>query len=197
MREGGDMESSLYYGNSMFRVFTPGDKLLLRRIPFEDLRVGDIVAVEAKPTSYVHRVIEIGEGGAVTQGDNNASPDEALVTPSSEWRLVVEYSDRHGRVHPVAGGEDGMRAFRRHQRRRHFRCILSRCASWIWPLAFWRLPAGRVVEFQGRRVAYFRNIPVASLEANGRIHYFSWLKHLLFKVRVPAPKDVNSQKRTF
>ena len=70
------MPSAVYYGCSMYRVFTPGEKLFLSEVEFDSLQAGDIIAIR-KPgeKQYVHRVIEKNAQYAVTMGDNNPTAD--------------------------------------------------------------------------------------------------------------------------
>ena len=71
------MESPVYYGSSMYRVFTPGERLELEEVGFDDLQVGDVVVVNVPgQKQYVHRIIEKKSGVAVTMGDNNADIDD-------------------------------------------------------------------------------------------------------------------------
>jgi signal peptidase len=56
---------------------------LLKQVPYKDIKVGDIISYRS--ASYdlpvLHRVIEIGEDGFTTKGDNVKIPDAETITP--------------------------------------------------------------------------------------------------------------------
>jgi len=94
-----------FTGWSMAPALRPGDTLLCLKIPFENLRVGDIVAhynpIYLDHPLVAHRVVETADGKIRTKGDNNPSPDKyyldnewyvgkvigVLFTSSKTWRL--------------------------------------------------------------------------------------------------------------
>jgi signal peptidase I len=94
-----------FEGWSMGPSLRPGDTLLCLKIPFENLKVGDIVAhynpIYPDHPLVVHRVIEVSGGRIRTKGDNNPDPDRynidnslyvgkvigVLFTSSKTWRL--------------------------------------------------------------------------------------------------------------
>lgn len=72
---------------SMEPVYSPGDLVVVKPAPVEDIRVGDILTYQLNsgdPTRVTHRVISrsvssSGEVLFITQGDANAAPDEKPV----------------------------------------------------------------------------------------------------------------------
>ncbi|MBO4412702.1 MAG: signal peptidase I [Clostridia bacterium] len=69
-------------GGSMEPTFKRGDVILIKKIPQEQIKVGDILTYQlSKNDKYcTHRIIEIDENGNFkTQGDANDSPDPAIV----------------------------------------------------------------------------------------------------------------------
>jgi hypothetical protein len=61
---------------------------------------------DGEPTDVVHRVVAIRPGGLVTQGDNNARPDDGLVTQEVLLGRVT-HLERGGRVRRVWPGRRG------------------------------------------------------------------------------------------
>jgi signal peptidase len=94
-----------FTGWSMGPALRPGDTLLCSKVPFENLKVGDIVAhydpIHPDHPLVVHRVVEVAEGKVRTKGDNNPNPDKyyfdnswyvgkvigVLFTSSKTWGL--------------------------------------------------------------------------------------------------------------
>lgn len=72
---------------SMEPVYSPGDLVVVKPTPAEDIRVGEILAYQlnsGEPTRVTHRVISrsvssSGETLFTTQGDANSAPDEKPV----------------------------------------------------------------------------------------------------------------------
>jgi len=84
-------------GTSMAPALRTGDTVLWVKVPFENLRVGDIIIYRHTVTVgenrgqtfiVIHRVINIIEDGAFTKGDNMASSDAYKVTPGDLMGLV-------------------------------------------------------------------------------------------------------------
>jgi len=74
-------------GESMSPAIERGDLLLVMRP--DHVELGDIVVFEADGSVVTHRVVAIGDdGGYVTQGDANPSPDR---WGPGEIRIVGEY----------------------------------------------------------------------------------------------------------
>ena len=183
---------AFYKGNSMRGVFVPGERLFLEDAPFYSLRTGDVVAVFDRDPFYVHRVVEISPGRAVTMGDNNDRPDAAPVTLESRFKRVVRAQALNGAVREIPGGEPGMARFRRRQRIR----LVLRCASALLipfkPLKFLRIPATSETRFRTGAVQWScAGIPVAARSPSGRFQYLHWSKRLFFRVPAqfnPAPE---------
>ena len=55
-----------------------GDIAVIRNIPFEKLKVGDVIVyVVPGKEPIIHRVVEINSEGLITKGDNNGAIDQA------------------------------------------------------------------------------------------------------------------------
>ena len=176
-------KEAIYTGNSMRGMFVPGEKLRLVPVPFKTLRPGDVVAVFDRSPHYVHRIIESNAEYAVTMGDNNDRPDVRKLTPDGHFLLVSEAVSADGSVRCVARGEDGMKQFRRRQRKRMF----FRMAGWpvriLKPLKFLRIPARRETKFRDGTTQWsFCGIPVAARSPNGRTMYQHGWKRLFFRI---------------
>ena len=128
-------KEALYTGDSMHGVFAAGETLRLVPAAFETLRAGDVVAAFDRTPPCVHRIVEINAECAVTMGDNNDRPDDRKLNPDGHFLLVSEAVSPDGTVRRVAGGEAGMRQFRRQQRKRK---------------------SGRLQRFERRRFRNFR-----------------------------------------
>jgi signal peptidase I len=114
-------ELRIYHGRSMGATFRGGDFLILETVPFDRIRVGDVVvfwrAEEDKAEGpeglvIVHRVRALQPGGLLTQGDANPGPDDGLL---EESRLIgrvraYERARRGGIVarHKVWNGRAGL-----------------------------------------------------------------------------------------
>ena len=114
----------LYRGNSMRRVFRPGDRLRTTAIPLRDFRRGDIAVFFPKGTEQpgiVHRVIGFEGDALVTMGDNNAAPDRRRVTAADRPEKVVAGTRWEGAAFAVRNGRSGMAQFRLNRLRRAVR----------------------------------------------------------------------------
>jgi len=121
-------DRALFAGWSMRRVFTPGDVLVLREIPFADFRRGDIVAYgQGDRPGVVHRLIRREDDKLILQGDNNDAPDARTVTAEDSPRLVIGRIPSGSRkVRLVARGQRGMIQFRCNRLRRFCRKATAR-----------------------------------------------------------------------
>lgn len=178
------MESPVYYGNSMFRVFTPGERLVLQTIPFEELQTGDIITVNIPgKKQYVHRVIRKSNGLAVTMGDNNPAEDDSPVTARTDFQLVTAAVSPQNGTRPIARGRAGMREFRRNRLRRRGRIAAKKLLRGVEFLFFWRKTLHEQKVF-GQEICYYRHSrPVARKTADGRVIYARWQD--FFKYRLP------------
>jgi len=178
------MRRIFYRGNSMTRVFRPGDELLAEAVAAAECRPGDVIVfLGSAGGQVVHRVIAATPAGLQTMGDNNDRPDPGL-RQEGDTLLLVRAFLRRGRRHPLARGAAGMRAFRRHRFRRACRRLGGKVLrALLLPLGGWRLRLldatsahrfGEVVhrEWHGRVVA--RCYP------DGKIRYTRWYWRLLF-----------------
>lgn len=99
----------IYHGHSMGATFRGGDFLILETVPFEQIRVGDVVVFwgakedqsgHPEDLVIVHRVRERQPGGLLTQGDANPAPDRDLLDAARLIGRVKAYERawRGGRV---------------------------------------------------------------------------------------------------
>lgn len=65
-------------GASMEPVLHDGDAVLVRQVPFDELRTGDIIVFCRNDELVVHEIIELGESSAITKGAANPVPDEPV-----------------------------------------------------------------------------------------------------------------------
>jgi len=182
-------KEAVYSGDSMRGMFVPGETLRLAAAPFESLRKGDVVAIFDRTPHRVHRIVEIDAECAVTMGDNNDRPDVAKLTPAGRFRLVTEAVSADGTVRQVAGGDAGMRRFRRRQRKRRLLHVAVLLVRPLRPLKHLRIPARRETRFRDGTTQWsFCGIPVAARSPKGRTMYLQGWKRLFF--RIPAASGV-------
>jgi signal peptidase I len=89
-------------GSSMRPTFSGECRLVVVRVPFDDIKVGevdgDIVATRLNGVNVVHRAVgRLPDGSLVTQGDNNPGPD-AIVTTERNYVGVVRGFEDPGAV---------------------------------------------------------------------------------------------------
>lgn len=68
-------------GLSMFPVIRPKQEVLIKPYPFEELKVGQIIAFQRKTHIVVHRIVQVDEtyhNEVVCQGDANWHQDEPV-----------------------------------------------------------------------------------------------------------------------
>ena len=172
----------LYIGNSMYGVFVTGEKLETERVPFENLRVGDVTVILSAERPYVHRIVEIRQDGIVTMGDNNPVPDKILLTPDMKFERVCAAISLGGKRRTVANGKAGMRLFRINRFKRKIRTVSSRLWQVAERFAFWRIHAAGTVVFGSETHYYCGKIIVGRKSADGKIYYHRKWKKLLFKI---------------
>jgi hypothetical protein len=183
-------DRTFYTGYSMRGMFVPGEMLRLAETTFDRLRPGDVVAILDRTPHVVHRIVEKSAVYAITMGDNNARPDAWKLTPRSSFRIVTDAVSADGTVRAVAGGTDGMKQFRRQQRKRKLRRFAGWLVRPLKPLKFLRIPARRVEQFRDGTVQWsFGGIPVAARGPSGRTVYLHWTKRLFFRVQEPEEQD--------
>ena len=186
-------DKAVYTGNSMRGMFVPGEMLALSGTAFETLRTGDVVVMFDRAPHVVHRIVEKNADSAVTMGDNNDQPDAKLLARGVPFRLVTGVISADGTVRSVAGGEAGMRQFRRQQRKRKLRRFAGLLVRPLKPLKFLRVPARRETRFRDGTVQWsFAGIPVAARTPSGRFMYLHWSKRLFFRVASTAPCGARS-----
>jgi len=88
----GDSDFILLFGESMLPTIQSGSLVIVKSLPSYDN--GDIVAFfNSGGINVVHRIIEVTEGGYVTQGDNNSFKDAPIVHEVIKGKvaLVIPY----------------------------------------------------------------------------------------------------------
>ena len=179
----GEVSTAYYTGNSMRGMFRDGDLLDLRAEPFESLMTGDIVAVFDREPYYVHRVVRRTADRMVTQGDNNLTADKLELSPESSFRLVVCRHTTDGQTMDVARGADGMKQFRRQQRKCRLFAVFVRVLSVFRPLKGLRIPAREASRFRDGSVQWsWHGIPVAVRRNSGQVVYLKWSRRMVFRV---------------
>jgi signal peptidase I len=81
---------------SMQPALSPGDLVVVRPMPADDIRVGDVITfqpVSDDPTLVTHRVVGVtlgsaGVAGFTTQGDDNNAADAPIVADQVKGRVV-------------------------------------------------------------------------------------------------------------
>ncbi len=144
-----------YSGESMSGVFRPGDELLCRSLPYNELRIGDVIVFSAESGKLiVHRVIRFSDSGdPVTMGDNNPTPDRKGPGKLPEYRLVTGFR-RRDLLCSVRNGRAGMTQFYRNRLRRTI------------------LHNGRFLEYMVPRRLRIRSLKQTVF---GKSVHFSWL----------------------
>jgi signal peptidase len=84
---------TLVAGVSMEPTLETGDVVITRKIPTEDIKVGDIIHYRSENGSVLHRVVDIQTGTRglvfVTRGDNNNVNDDPVLASQVEGEVVV------------------------------------------------------------------------------------------------------------
>jgi len=175
----------IYRGESMLRVFVPGDILQVEKIAAAQAEPGDIIAFDTPRGSVtVHRVIARDkDGGLVTMGDNNPVPDFSPVDPGAAVLRVVEVRRGDGREEPVTRGKAGMAEFRRNRRRRWWTGELPRYMAGVcrrlWPF---KKTLRAPVRFGTEEVFYVNATPVARRSADGQVRWNSPWYRVIYKI---------------
>jgi len=93
-------------GISMFPTLRVGDSLNVIAYGNRKIYPGDVVLFRGYGHDVVHRVIAVNPDGIITQGDNNAGPDEPIL---SESIIGCVISIRRGnRTLKIHGGKRGL-----------------------------------------------------------------------------------------
>jgi signal peptidase len=84
---------SLISGNSMNPTYYPGDVVITRTIPPEEIQVGDIIRFRRESIDVVHRVKAIQEDASglvfTTRGDNNNVDDEPVTVDRYAGKVIL------------------------------------------------------------------------------------------------------------
>lgn len=183
--EAPDENRRIYRGESMLRVFVPGDLLRVEKLTAAQIEIGDIIVFDTpRGTVTVHRVIErLGDGKLRTMGDNNPRPDPNTVAPDAVVMRVVSVRRTDGREEPVTRGKTGLAEFRRNRRRRWWTGELPRYMAGIcrrlWPF---KRKLETPVRFGDEEVFYVGDTPVARREASGRVRWASPWYRVKYKI---------------
>ncbi len=170
----------IYDLTSMLRVFTPGDALVLKSVPFAALRVGDVIAFHPNGggvPGVVHRIISRTDKTLHTMGDNNAGPDAVPVTALAMPQLVVTKVSRGNERQEIPGGADGRRQFRLNRVRRWLRITAGKIVRPLFLLMFWRI---ELEKNQNGEYFYKRRL-IAETYGNNVIFLSIWSK-LRFRI---------------
>jgi signal peptidase len=125
---------------SMRPTFSPGDLILVRPQPLDDVRVGQVLSFRVPVGAHqvqTHRVIELVRGGAHpivrTQGDANTRPDPYTAELHGEivWRQTA--------VIPYAGY--AIHTLRRPELRRPATVVAPVLIALLMLLDLWRKPS--------------------------------------------------------
>lgn len=156
-----------YCGNSMRRVFRPGDVLVLATVPFERLRCGDVICFRnTAGKQIVHRIVGWRPDGAVTQGDNNDCVDAEPVAAENYFGRVEAFQ-RGRRRRRMRNGPAGMRQFHWNRCRRRCRLTLAGWKRRWWgtaaPFGWLKCSFRPLVcrKFGEDALLFWREIPVA------------------------------------
>ena len=175
----------IYRGDSMRRVFVPGDLLRVEKLTAAETEIGDIIVFDTpRGTVAVHRVIARTRDGKLrTMGDNNPVPDFAPIEPNTPVMRVVAVRRNDGREEPVSRGGNGMAEFRRNRRLRWWKSELPRYMAGVcrllWPF---KRRLGAPVRFGDEEVFYVGNAPVARRDASGRVRWTSPWYRVIYKI---------------
>ena len=159
---GGDWR--IYRGNSMLRVFAPGDLLQLEPLAAAQAEPGDVIAFDAPHgVAVVHRLIGRAPDGRLrTMGDNNPLPDAGTIPPDAAVFRVVAIREADGTLRPVARGAAGLAEFRRNRRNRWWHAELPRMLAGICRrLWCFKRTLNDPVRFGDEEIFYAGRTPVA------------------------------------
>ncbi len=173
-----------YTMNSMRRVFTPGDALILQEQPFSEFQRGDIAVFYPdgeENSGIVHRVIASSAGELTTMGDNNPAPDRRKVTADDLPRLVTAKIRPDGTRFEVPRGKAGMRQFRINRFRYWNFRIFSMVVHKLQPLLFFRKAPTGEYRFDTTTQYYYKRRLIAKKE-NGAVEYLPFWNVLFYKL---------------
>lgn len=172
----------IYRGNSMLRVFSPGDLLIVEPIPAGKAGKGDVVCFDPPNGRHtVHRVVgRRADGGIITMGDNNSRPDRCTLPPDAAIGIVRAVRKVSGRKVAIRGGFVGMTTFRINRLRR-FGARLSRLsAGALRRVNLFRIRLGAPVRFGDEEIFFFRGTPVARRKRDAKEEWLSpWFRAFL------------------
>lgn len=65
-------------GYSMFPYLNPGNKVIIKQVNFDEIKVGDIIAFKSNNLSVLHRVIKKNNNHIFCKGDFMLLPDNKI-----------------------------------------------------------------------------------------------------------------------
>lgn len=175
----------LYWGNSMGRVFRPGDELHYETVDFSELNCGDIVVFHSadRRQQVVHRLIRIYGKRGITMGEANPRPDRSVLKEEVLVGRVTGFR-RGAHCYPVRNGSAGRWLFRCN---RGLLGLENGMAFLFRPLCSSKLDCLRIpLQHQGvfsGSVHYGRCGRVIAEEQDGQIRFRRRLFRLIFTVR--------------
>lgn len=174
----------IYRGNSMYRIFAPGDLLLTEPLSAGEVRRGDVICFDhPKGMPTVHRVVgRTGGGEAITMGDNNPRPDALPLPPGHAVLRVRAVRKPSGAEIPVRGGARGMLTFRLNRMRRAGARLSAMAAGALRRINPFRLSLNYPVRFGEEEIFFFHNRAVAKRIPNRNVTWLSPWFRALFKI---------------
>ena len=174
----------IYRGNSMLRLFSPGDLLAVESLSAGDVRTGDVICFDNPDGGLtVHRVVgRTADGSLVTMGDNNPRPDAFTLSPDRTVQLVRTVRGLSGRESTVHGGRRGMLIFRLNRLRRFGAGMSGIAAGALRRINPFRIPLKDPVRFGNSEVFFFHRTPVAKRVPNAGEEWLSPWFRTFFKI---------------
>lgn len=180
-------EWRVYHGNSMLRVFSPGDIMLVEQITAKNAAPGDIICfTDSNGKNIVHRFIRWSDdGGLITMGDNNATPDIGIIAPECMVYRVTERHTLSGKIIPVSAGRKGLLTFRINRFRKFARRLMTIAAGILRRINFLKIPVKNFSHFGDEKIFFFLGHPVAKCSDDKNIIWLSpWFRAVL-KIKTP------------
>jgi|GEM_PF-3865055 len=83
-------------GGSMRPFLFSGDKLLIKKVRFKDLRKGDVVVfTEDIPLLFIHRIMKISKDSIITKGDDRSHLDRRPIKSKEILGKLVEIKNKN------------------------------------------------------------------------------------------------------
>ena len=101
----GDLLRLRVTSRSMVPLLTPGDHVLIRSVPPDSFRVGDLIVVRRGAELVTHRLLRVQGSGWIIKGDNLPGIDPP-VSPEEVFGKVIAL-ERDGKRQSIQGGNWG------------------------------------------------------------------------------------------